>query len=438
MDPAAGPPEVPGRDPLTGLTAVELADLILYTVVEARARTTVIEPTDTYHVVRVELDGVWTTCASIETSLGDATVARLAILANLPIRVADNRVGRLSLRVVRDGAHDSDDTTEVVVAVRTTEMGVSAEIHGLGSPRRAGADSLEPARMPDGTSTGPSGTFGHYRVVEELGRGGMGVVYRAEHTVLEKMVALKVMHAELAKKPALATQLVVEGRAAARVRHPGIVDVTDFGIATDGRPFIVMELVDAPTLSQLLEQGAMAQRRAVLLMQRIASALRASAARGVIHRDLTPANIFVLDGDQPKITDFGLARIRDESTDSNPMGHAVVGTPHYMSPEQGRGEEADVRSDIYSLGCVLFTMLTGDPPFVAGDPATVLLMHRNQPPPKVVGPDGPAPDVLQRIVGRAMEKLPSARYQSIDEMLLDLDRAERALERDGWRRWLPT
>jgi serine/threonine protein kinase len=196
-----------------------------------------------------------------------------------------------------------------------------------------------------------------------------------------------------------------------------------------------MELVVGPTLSALIEaEGPLAPARVLTLSGRIADALHAASVRGVVHRDLTPSNIFVCEGDWPKIGDFGVAKLVDKdapATDALPKAEPVVGTAGYMSPEQGLGDPVDARSDIYSLGCVMYRMVTGKVPFTGNSLYTVLLKHMNEPPPPMESPHGPIPEPLSSIILRALAKRPNERYQSAEEMLADITNTSKTLERGG-------
>jgi serine/threonine-protein kinase len=272
-----------------------------------------------------------------------------------------------------------------------------------------------------------------YRVSHVIGQGGMGVVYRAEHIALQKAVALKVIRAEVAHEPTVAAQFLVEARAACRARHPGIVDVTDFGVLSDGRSYLVMELVSWPTLARVLESAPLPLGRAFTIARNVADALAAAAAQGVVHRDLTPANIFVGEGDVTKLGDFGLARLLGGTPDDQQP--AIAGTAAYMSPEQTLGEPVDSRSDIYSLGIVLFRMITGHLPFPGRTLAEVILTQLADPLPRMLGETGPVPGAVQALVERAAARRPEDRYQTVDELLLALTAMEQALSPSGWRRW---
>lgn len=393
--------------------ATDLVDLLLAHLAADGPLSAAVEPAGPGHVVRIDAGEGYAARATIPRALGNAVSARLAVLAEVrlaPVAVSVGRF-RVALRSAESGPHPP--TSDFVLAVRTSPDGLAAELHRLATttaPRPALRDERDEGNA----------AFGRYRLKGEIGRGGMGVVYRGEHVVLQKEVAIKVLHANASAEPSLAAQFVVEARAACRARHPGIVDVTDFGTLEDGRAYLAMELVEGPTLAALLErEGPMPPERVIALSTRIADALHAASARGVVHRDLTPSNIFVCEGDRPKIGDFGVAKLIDaeaSSRDALGQGAGVVGTANYMAPEQGRGEAVDGRSDIYSLGCVMYRMLTGKVPFTGGSLIAVVSKHATEPPPPMVSPHGAVPAPLERIVARALAKAPGDRFQSADEL----------------------
>jgi eukaryotic-like serine/threonine-protein kinase len=282
--------------------------------------------------------------------------------------------------------------------------------------------------------------------VRQIGRGGMGIVYEVEHTVLGKRFAMKVLSsAVLSRDPASSRRFVREARAAARVRHPGIVDVTDFGTLRDGRPYLVMELLSGQALHEVAaEAGALSAIepvRATRIIHNVCQALAAAHSCGVVHRDLTPANVFVQpDGEYDRVVlvDFGSAITPETDTDvhDGPPG-VVIGTPHYISPEQLRGRPGDARSDIYSVGIILFELLTGSPPFDGASARDIALLHLQAEIPRIESPHGELPEEIVRIVQRCMAKQPDDRFASAVELTAALERVETMMSRRGWRRWLP-
>jgi hypothetical protein len=204
-------------------------------------------------------------------------------------------------------------------------------------------------------------TAGPYRIEAELGRGGMGVVYRATHVALGAPRALKFISDDLARDPAFRRRFEREARLACRIRHPHVATVLDFG-EQDGTPFLVMDLVDGEDLATILaREGALAPDRAVALLEQIAGALDAAHAEGLVHRDVKPPNILVAAGDRAFLTDFGVSREIASATELTQADQAL-GTPQYMAPEQFEGDEVDGRADVYALGCVLHQLLTGRSP----------------------------------------------------------------------------
>jgi eukaryotic-like serine/threonine-protein kinase len=246
----------------------------------------------------------------------------------------------------------------------------------------------------------------------------MGSVYRARDRVLDRTVAVKLLPAELASDDQAADRLQREARSAARLNHPRIVSVFDAGLA-DGTPYLVMEYVEGRTLAQeLQDHGRLSPGRAASIAAGIAEALAAAHAAGVVHRDVKPGNVLLVDGDEVKVADFGIARATEEDTITHPS--AVVGSAPYLSPEQARGEVADARSDLYGLGVVLYEMLVGRPPFEADSPVAVAFKHLEEEPepPSSVEPGIPAE--LDRVVMTALAKDPADRYESAGAFLAAL------------------
>ncbi len=266
-----------------------------------------------------------------------------------------------------------------------------------------------------------------YRIVARLGAGGMGVVYRAEHTLMDKPFAVKLLHAELGGSEELALRFEREAKSASRLDHPNIIRVTDFGREADGTLFLVMELLEGPPLSEVLaEARRLPLGRAVALVAQILDALAHAHALGVVHRDLKPDNVIVSSRpgwtEQAKLLDFGIAKLvgGDEGTDAGPTltrAGTIFGTPAYMAPEQITGEPLDARADLYAVGVVLFELLTGRCPFVADDLAGLLGKHLSEAPPRLsdAAPDLAFPDALDLVLQRALAKRRDDRFVDANE-----------------------
>ena len=294
-------------------------------------------------------------------------------------------------------------------------------------------------------------TVGNYHLLRVLGRGGMGTVYEGEHVYIGKKVAVKVLHPKFSKYEDAVKRFLREARAASSINHPNIVDVTDFGPMDDGGVFFVMEHLEGASLEDIIDQnGALPLHRALNVANQLSLALAAAHDKGIIHRDLKPENIMLIPKpgrrdlikktakpgapqyviekedkyDFVKILDFGIAKVlkRDETSPSQTLAGAVFGTPEYMSPEAARGKEVDLRADVYSVGVILYDMMTGRPPFEADAAAEVLAMHINQNPPRPleVSPNLEITEAAENLVMRAMEKDPDKRHQDMDEFREEL------------------
>ncbi|HMJ16156.1 MAG TPA: protein kinase [Polyangiaceae bacterium] len=264
-----------------------------------------------------------------------------------------------------------------------------------------------------------------YEVIEVLGEGGMGTVYRVRHAALGRQFALKALRRDLAVDSELSARFIQEAKAAAAVVHAGVVQITDFGTLPSGQPYFVMELLQGQPLSWLLHSGGpLPAARAVRVLLMVAEALAAAHEAGVIHRDLKPDNIQVAEApgerDLVKVLDFGLAKVAGASRLTR--AGMVFGTPHYMSPEQAAGEQVDQRSDIYSLGIVMYEMFTGRVPFEADSYMGVLTKHMYVEPmrPSELVSDNKSLGALEDILLRCLEKKPAQRFASMAELIAAL------------------
>ena len=264
---------------------------------------------------------------------------------------------------------------------------------------------------------------GRYSVERSVGHGGMAQVYEGTDTVLGRTVAIKVLAPQYASDDAFVARFRREAQAVAQLNHPGVVSVYDTG-SDDGVHYIVMEYVSGRTLADILEkEGRLQPERAAEIAAQIAQALSFAHAAGIIHRDVKPANIMLSSQGSVKVMDFGIARAL--STQTLTQTATVLGTASYLSPEQAQGEAVDARSDIYSLGVVLYEMLTGRPPFTGDTPVAVAYKHVRETPPV---PSDIVPEVspeLDAVVMKAMAKNPANRYASASEMAEDLERVSR-------------
>ncbi len=274
--------------------------------------------------------------------------------------------------------------------------------------------------MVEGTQVGA------YRVLKSIGEGGMGSVWLAEHIALGRRAALKMLHPEFSNRPDIVSRFFNEARAATAIADPGIVQIFDFGQHTDGNAYIVMELLDGEPLDRRLQrEGALGLADALRLMRQVASTLGAAHARGIVHRDLKPENIFIVrdpevpGGERAKVLDFGIAKLAGDPGTVKTQTSAMMGTPTYMSPEQCRGAGyVDQRSDVYALGCVVFTLVTGRPPFLAEGAGEIIAMHLREPAPAPSQLRPGIPTEIDQLVLRCLAKDPAQRFPTADDLAI--------------------
>ena len=273
-----------------------------------------------------------------------------------------------------------------------------------------------------------------YAVSSLLGGGGMGKVFLARDQVLDRDVALKVLRDQYAQDEEFVRRFEREAKAAASLNYPNIVSVYDRGTAADGTYYIAMEYVPGGTLKdRILKEGAMQTAEAVRLASQVADALGVAHARGMVHRDIKPQNVLLTADGDAKVADFGIAHAASETTVSN--SSLVLGTAKYMSPEQATGEPVGPASDLYSLGVVLYEMLTGEVPFEADSEVDVAMKHVAEPPrpPKEKNPS--VPEALNAVAMKLLEKKPEDRYPGAAELVADLSRVGEGLPPSSRRPW---
>ena len=262
-----------------------------------------------------------------------------------------------------------------------------------------------------------------YEILEEVGLGGMATVYKAKDHVLNRLVAVKVLKDEFTTDTDFIKRFNTEAQSAASLSHPNIVSIYDVGHEDENNLYyIVMELVQGKTLKEIINsEGALSWKWAVNIAMQIASALELAHKNGIVHRDIKPHNIIITEDGIAKVTDFGIAKAVSNST-ITAFG-TTIGSVHYFSPEQAKGGFTDAKSDLYSLGVVMYEMLTGKVPFDADTPVSVALKHMQEDPKEPIELNPEIPTAVNQIVIKAMQKEPSARYQSATEMIHDLSKA---------------
>ena len=278
-------------------------------------------------------------------------------------------------------------------------------------------------------------TIGTYRVLNKIGEGGMGTVYLGQHALLGRKAAIKVLLPALSANEEIVKRFFNEARAVTVISDPGIVQVFDFGFHTDGSAYIVMELLEGEPMDKRLARiGRFGLIECLRLMRLICTSLGAAHAKGIVHRDLKPENIFIVGdpavpgGERAKILDFGIAKLSgDEPGRLKTRTGALMGTPVYMSPEQCRGaSDIDHRSDIYTMGCVMFTMLTGRPPF-DGEAGELFAAHLREPPPLASSRVPELPGIVDQFLQQCLRKSPAERFPSMIELVQAIGAIEQTL-----------
>src|SRR6266700_3429669 len=279
-------------------------------------------------------------------------------------------------------------------------------------------------------------SLGQFRIVERIGAGGMATVFKAYQPTLDRYFAIKVLPAYHARDPVFLKRFVQEAKAVARLSHANIVTIHEFG-EQDGITYIVMEYVEGGTLKDRLKGGrAIPIAEAVDFMIQAADGLLCAHSNGIIHRDVKPANMLLRKDGHLLISDFGIAKMLEGTTNLTRVGTGI-GTPQYMSPEQGTGQAVDRRSDIYSLGIVLFHCLTGRVPFTAENPLTITVKHLNEPLPLEMLRMAGTPAPIEQVVAKMAAKAPQDRYQTTDELITALTSALAASQLSMPSRWRP-
>jgi serine/threonine-protein kinase len=342
-----------------------------------------------------------------QQAVGDAPLSRETVASHFALAEAHEAAGDAAAAV---------ELYEKILAFDYHYPNVEARL----AAARAKAGPSAVAAPPSLATTGPgrgastSGQPGRYQIVGELGRGGMGIVYKARDTVLDRVVALKVLPDALRENPQALKNFLREAQSAAQLNHPNIVTVYDAG-EQEGRTYIAMEYVDGTTLKEVVrKRGAIAPGGVMHVLVQMCEALAYAHEKKIVHRDIKTANTMWTRDKKAKIMDFGLAKVVEEVRNHTTL---VSGTPYYMSPEQTLGKNVDHRTDIYSLGVTIFELATGILPFREGN-VPYHHVHTPPPDPRESAPSLPGP--LVAIIARCLQKAPEARFQNTREILAEV------------------
>jgi tRNA A-37 threonylcarbamoyl transferase component Bud32 len=451
------PPLEPATAPFDPIDPAALADLLLVSALQDQADVMTLRLHPDRCTVALLAGDAAIGRLVVPAEVGLAAAARIAVVAGLePVGDEARAPGGVARVRIRAGGTVGDVLISMGSSARDHDVEIHPLTHEGQSHRREGnlkrcarCGAFQPWLYKvcdrDGgplfkvdEDPSPGGTIGVYRIEAILGRGCMGSVFAAEHAFLARPVAIKVMHQSLADNAAMTRRFLQEARAASRLRHPNVVEVTDFGLLRDGRPFLVMEQLMGEGLDLRLSRcGALPVQMALHIARELARALEAAHGASILHNDLKPANAFLVTGPEGeiasvKLLDFGAASMVEDVSDG-----FCIGTPEYMAPERARGLPGDTRADLYALGVVLHEMLSGSIPLEGDTPATTLLAQIQQQPPPPSSPFGPLPPQVIHLVKRALAKAPGERPQSAREMIAELDEAIARLGRAGWLRFLP-
>lgn len=418
-----------------------VTDVLLDAALSAAADFVGIEPSscaEDRYLISIEREGQVVATATLEVTLASAVISRLACLARVDLTTTRTTTGAVTIRsgeceremvfTLRPGA---EPRAEAMFVRRGPRATIPNPAPDQGRARSSGRANEHPSS--DELWIGD--TVDHYRVIGKLGSGGMGSVYQVEQTSLGRHYALKVLHRDVLARDATSVERFLrEARAASRIRHRHIVDVFDFGYLPDGRPYLVMELLEGRSLLRILDAGALFVERAVALARQLGEALAAAHECGVVHADVSTANVLV-ENDDIKLVDFGLSELRGPTMPVRPSD-VFFGTPIYVAPELVRGLPADALSDQYSFGVVLFEMVVGKPPFADRNIRELCIKHLRDPVPDPISPYGPLPDALVNVIARCLAKSPAVRYPTMRAMLAELAAAARLVGSDRSRKCL--